>query len=226
MTTIRAAVCREFGAALSVEEVVLAPPRAGEVRVRMEACAICHSDISYATGAWGGHLPAVYGHEGVGRIVALGEGVTSLQEGARVLVTLIRSCGACPTCAGGAPAYCRSKADELAGPLSLPDGSALLHGLDTAAFAEEAVVHASQVVPIPETIAPEAACLLACGVITGIGGAVNVARIRPGETAVVIGAGGVGLNAIQGARIAGAARIVALDMTEEKLAAARAFGAT
>ena len=224
MTTIRAAVCRAFSEPLAIEEVTLAAPRAGEVRVRMEACAICHSDISYARGDWGGALPAVYGHEGVGRIVATGPGVGHVGPGDRVLVTLIRSCGTCAACATAAPCYCTAPAPDS--PLSGADGAPIAHGLATAGFAEEVIVHASQLAPVPEDMPAEAACLLACGVVTGVGSAVNVARVRSGESVVVIGAGGVGLNAVQGARIAGAGRIVAVDMTEDKLATARAFGAT
>lgn len=226
MARIRAAVCRAFGAPLTVEEVDLAPPGPGQVMVRMEACAICHSDISYAEGAWGGPLPTVYGHEGVGRIEALGAGVTRYAAGDRVLVTLMLSCGACAPCATGRPAYCAEKYTARPSPLSLPDGTPLGHGLSTAGFAEATVVDQSQVAAIPETIPAEAACLLSCGVTTGLGASVNTARIRPGETVVVIGAGGVGLNAIQGARLAGAARVVAVDMMQGKLEAAKGFGAT
>jgi len=224
MQTIRAAVCHAHGAPLTVEEVRLAAPRAGEIRVRMEAVAICASDISYAGGGWGGQLPAIYGHEGVGRVVEAGAGAT-LPEGTRVLVTLIRACGTCPSCAGGTPAYCAGEAVAYS-PLSTVSGAPIVQAMACGAFAEEVVVHPSQCARIPEGIPAPAACLLSCGVITGIGAAVNTARLRPGETAVVIGAGGVGLNAIQGARLAGCARVVAMDLSEDKLADARAFGAT
>ena len=207
---------------------MLDPPGPGQVEVEIAACAICHSDISYADGGWGGALPAVYGHEAAGRISALGPAVQGLEIGQHVLVLLMRACGACPNCASGAPVYCQSPPGPGPGegPLWLADGSPLAQGLDTGAFAERVVVEASQIVPIDESLPLDAACLLSCGVLTGVGSAVNSAALRPGEVAVIIGAGGVGLNAIQGARIAGAARIIAVDLSEEKLADARAFGAT
>lgn len=224
MRTIKAAVCRSFGAPLVIEALTLRPPRAQEVEVTLEATAICHSDISYAEGAWGGPLPAVYGHEAAGRITALGEGVTDLAQGQAVIVTLIRSCGGCIPCASGTPVFC--EAGGAAPGLSTGGGEEVWQAMNCGAFAECVVVHTSQIAPIPDDMPMEAACLLSCGVITGVGAVVNTAGVRPGQNVVVIGAGGVGLNAIQGARIAGAARIIAVDMTEEKLEAAREFGAT
>jgi len=152
--------------------------------------------------------------------------VTGLARGDTVLVTLIRACGTCPTCAGGHPSICRTKPNDDDTPIFTADGQPVHQGLDTGAFAEAVVVHHSQVAKIPEAMAMDAACLISCGVITGLGAAVNTARVRPGETVVVIGAGGVGLNAIQGARLAGAARVIAVDMRPDKLEAALAFGAT
>jgi S-(hydroxymethyl)mycothiol dehydrogenase len=222
---IRAAVCRSFGAPLAVETLTLADPGPGAVRVRITACAVCQSDIGYAAGAWGGTLPCVFGHEAAGVVEATGPGVATPAVGERVLVTLIRPCGGCPSCRAGAVAHCESP-PPLATPLADAAGAPVAQGLMCGAFAEAVVVAASQVVPLPADLPAEAACLLACGVITGVGAAVNAARIRPGEAVVVIGAGGVGLNAIQGAALAGAARIVAVDVSEAKLADARAFGAT
>lgn len=224
-TTIRAALCHEFGAPLSIEEVILADPGPQDVRVELEAVAICHSDISYAEGGWGGDLPAVYGHEAVGRVTAVGDAVTGYGIGDRVLVTLIRACGGCASCSTGQPAYCFAETPPR-GPITLADGTGVEQAMNCGAFAEAVLVHPSQIAPIPEDMPAESACLLSCGVITGVGAAVNTAGVRPGQTVVVIGAGGVGLNAIQGARIAGAARVVAVDMSEEKLDAAREFGAT
>lgn len=225
MGRIKAAVCHEFGAPLVVEEVELAAPGPGQVEVELEACAICFSDISYLDGGWGGNLPSVYGHEAVGRVRAVGEGV-QIKPGVRVLVTLIRSCARCPTCAAGQPTQCETGYDKMAGPLRLADGGALEHGLACGAFAQAAVVDQSQVIEVPQDIPATAACLLSCGVITGVGAVVNTAQLRPGADVVVIGAGGVGLNAIQGAAISGAARIIAVDMVPEKLDAAVEFGAT
>ncbi len=223
---MRAAVCRTFGEPLVVEDITLAAPGPGEVAVAVEACAVCHSDIAYAAGAWGGALPAVYGHEAAGRVTAIGTGVRGLAPGDRVLVTLIRACGTCPACAGGAPTSCAHAWDNPPSPLADATGATVARGMNTAAFAEAVVVDASQLVPLPDDLPAELACLLACGVVTGVGAVVNTARVRPGATVAVIGAGGVGLNAIQGAALAGAARIVAVDLAPAKLDDARAFGAT
>ena len=223
---MRAAVCRAFGEPLRIEEVELDPPGPFQVAVRVDACAICHSDIAYAAGAWGGALPAVYGHEAAGRVTAVGPGVRGFTPGEAVLVTLIRSCGGCPACAGGAPTSCAHAWDQGPSPLRDAAGAPLAQGMNTAAFAEAVVVDASQLVRLPDDLAPDLACLLACGVITGVGAVVNAARLRPGASVAVIGAGGVGLNAIQGAALAGAGRIIAIDLSPAKLAAAREFGAT
>ncbi|MBY6199869.1 alcohol dehydrogenase catalytic domain-containing protein [Maritalea mobilis] len=222
---IRAAVCHAFNTPLKIETLQLRDPGPGEVQVTLEAVAICHSDISYMEGAWGGALPAVYGHEAAGRVTALGPGVTALAEGERVLVTLIRSCGHCPSCTTAKPVYCTGN-QPLPPELTLSDGTEVNKAMNCGAFAERVTVHVSQTAPIGEDIPGEVACLLACGVPTGVGAAVNTASVRPGDVVVVIGAGGVGLNAIQGARIAGAAHIIALDLEETKLDVALEFGAT
>lgn len=226
MQTIKAAVCREFGKPLVIEDIRLRAPEAGEVEVTLEACAICHSDIVFAEGGWGGTLPAVYGHEAAGRISAIGAGVKGYAIGDTVIATLIRACGTCPSCASGSPVICDTPYDRDTGPITAADGSVMQHGMAIGAFAEKIVVDQSQIARIPDGIPMDSASLLSCGVITGIGAVVNAAGIRAGQSVVVIGAGGVGLNAIQGARIAGAARIIAVDMTQEKLAIAREFGAT
>ncbi|WP_333715031.1 zinc-binding dehydrogenase [Yoonia sp.] len=224
MSQVKAAVCREFGAPLTIETVTLAAPNAGEVEVTLAACAICHSDITYMGGGWGGTLPAIYGHEAAGHVSAVGDGVRGLAVGDPVVVTLIRSCGTCPSCASGAPVACES--DVATSPITDASGAPVVQAMNTGGFAEKVVVSQSQVVKLSAGIPMEAASLLACGVITGVGAVVNAAGLRAGQDVVVIGAGGVGLNAIQGARIAGARRIVAVDMSEEKLAIAREFGAT
>ena len=226
MSTIKAAVCHEFGKPLTIENVELRAPQGGEVEVTLDAVAICHSDISYADGAWGGSLPAVYGHEAAGRITALGEGVKGFTTGHSVIVTLIRACGTCPSCAGGKPTICQTPYDGDHGPLKTSDGGKLHQAMACGAFAEKVVVDQSQIVVIPEDMPKDAASLISCGVITGVGAVVNAAQLRAGQDVVVIGAGGVGLNAIQGARIAGARRIVAVDMSQDKLDVARQFGAT
>jgi len=226
MSRISAAVCHEFGKPLSVEDIDLRPPENDEIEVTLGAVAICHSDISFANGDWGGFLPAVYGHEAAGRVTALGNNVRGINIGDHVVVTLIRACGHCSNCSGGAPTICETPVDGVEGPIKTADGAPLMQAMACGAFAEKVVVAQSQVVKIPESVPFASASLLACGVITGVGAVVNAAQLRPGQDVVVIGAGGVGLNAIQGARIAGARRIVAVDMSEEKLEIAKEFGAT
>lgn len=226
MPQIKAAVCHDFGKPLVVETVELRAPIGSELEVTLAACAVCHSDISYATGAWGGALPAVYGHEAAGHITAVGEDVQGVKIGDPVVVTLIRSCGTCAPCSSGKPTICDTPYDGDYGPLRTVEGGMLHQAMATGGFAEKVVVDHSQVVRIPENMDLAAASLLACGVITGVGAVVNAAQLRPGQDVVVIGAGGVGLNSIQGARIAGARRIVAIDMSDEKLKIAKDFGAT
>jgi S-(hydroxymethyl)glutathione dehydrogenase / alcohol dehydrogenase len=226
-TCVKAAICIGFGQDLVIEDIALAPPGPGEVRVKLGACAICHSDIFYIQGAWGGDLPAVYGHEAAGTVIECGAGVRHVAPGDRVVVTLIRSCGHCHYCNRGATVLCESEFPlDRQGPLARRDGVQVMQGLRTGAFAEEVVVDASQVVTVPNDLPFDVAALLACGVITGIGAVVNDAAVPAGSSVVVIGTGGVGLNAVQGAKLAGAAPIVAIDLSSAKLEAARQFGAT
>ncbi|HSG95452.1 MAG TPA: Zn-dependent alcohol dehydrogenase [Afifellaceae bacterium] len=224
---MKAAVCRRFGAPLTIEEVTVAPPGPDQVQVRLAACAICHSDLSFADGAWGGDLPAVFGHEAAGVVTAIGENVTRVKTGDRVVVTLIRSCGTCPACQNGLPVVCDDRHfSDRASPLSDETGQPLLQGLRTGAFAEAVTVDASQVVTVPDDLPLDRAALLACGVITGFGAVTNTAGVEPGSAVVVIGTGGVGLNTVQGAAIAGAEPIIAIDISDDKLTTAQAFGAT
>jgi Zn-dependent alcohol dehydrogenase len=224
---MKAAICREFGQPLVIEDVTLAPVSIGQVHVKVAACAICHSDIMAASGAWGGHLPAVYGHEAAGTVLSVGAGVDDVSVGDAVLVTLIRACGTCPTCEGGHPTSCETPYDRVASsPLTDNSGTPLEHGMQTAAFAQEVVVDQSQVIGLPSTLAMDAASLLACGAITGIGAVTNSAQMPKGASAVVIGAGGVGLNTIQGAVLSGASHVIALDVEDSKLDGALEFGAT
>ena len=224
---ISAAVCHQFGQPLRIEQVDLAPPGPGEVEVGLSACAICHSDIHFAEGAWGGDLPAVYGHEAAGRVTRVGPGVRGLAAGDTVVVTLIRSCGHCHYCAREMTTACETAfALDAQSPLKTAVGGPLAQGLRTGAFAERVVVDQSQAVPVPAHMPLDAASLLACGVITGFGAVVNTAAMRPGATVAVVGCGGVGLNSIQAAALNGASRVIGIDVTPEKLEAARRFGAT
>lgn len=224
---MKAAVCRGFGQPLVIEDVALAAPGPGEVQVKVAACAICHSDILFCEGAWGGVLPAVYGHEAAGIVEAVGTGVSNVRLGDRVLVTLIRSCGRCHYCAQGDPVRCEASfALDARSPLSGADGRPITQGMRTGAFAEAVTVDASQLARLDVDVPLDSAALLSCGVITGFGAVVNTADFRAGSSAVVIGTGGVGLNAVQGAAVAGAVSVIALDVSDTKLDAARRFGAT
>jgi len=224
---MKAAVCRAFGQPLVIEDIDIAAPGPGEIKVKVAACAICHSDIHFIEGAWGGDLPAVYGHEAAGVVDSVGADVTRVAPGDHVVVTLIRSCGHCHYCTQGNLVQCDTKfhLDEK-GPLTTKDGKPIAHGLRTGAFAEYAVVDASQAVAIPKDVPMASASLLACGVITGFGAVVNTAQVTTGSHVVVVGTGGVGLNCIQGASLGGARSVIAVDLSDEKLAAAKRFGAT
>ena len=224
---MRAAVCHQFGEPLTVEEVSLEPPAEGEVMVRVQACGVCHSDISFIEGAWDGPLPAVYGHEVAGIVAETGAGVESVRPGDHVVVTLVRSCGRCFYCIRGEVTQCEGTfAIDQRGVLRLNDGTPVKQGLRVAGFAEQVTVHASQVVPIAAGVPPESACLLACAVATGVGAVRNTAQVPAGASVVVVGAGGVGLNSVQGAALAEAGPVIAVDVSDSRLEIARTFGAT
>jgi S-(hydroxymethyl)glutathione dehydrogenase/alcohol dehydrogenase len=226
-TVMRAAVCHEFGKPLVVEEIDIDPPQEGEVKVRLAACAICHSDIHLIRGEWGGRPPLVAGHEAAGTVHEVGPNVTLVSPGDHVVVSLLRSCGRCFYCTTGSPHMCAGDyALDRETRLHSKRGEPIQQGIRTAAFAEYTIVEQSQLVPLPEELPLDRAALLACGVITGFGAVVNTAKVRPGESVVVIGTGGVGLNAVQGAALSGAHPIIAIDLLEDKLDAARVFGAT
>ncbi len=224
---VRAAVFRRLGEPLSLEEIVVDAPHEGEVRVRLAACAICHSDLSFLKGEWKGSLPAVLGHEAAGVVEEVGPGAVGLELGDHVVVTLVRHCGRCYLCAGGEPALCRTPLPiDGRHVLRSRDGEPIKQGLRTGGFAEQVTVHASQVVPIPREVPLDRACLLACGVLTGVGAVTRTAGARAGDSVVVIGVGGVGMGSVLGARLVGAHPIVAVDVAQERLARALALGAT
>ena len=225
--TMKAAVCHEHGKPLVIEDVEIGEVTGSQVKIKVGACAICHSDIHYAEGAWGGRLPAIYGHEAAGVVEQVGPDVVAIAPGDRVIVTLIRSCGHCYYCEQGEPVMCgESKAEDPTDLLKLSDGTEVTQGLKTAAFAEWVIVEESQTAKLPESMPLDVASLMACGVITGVGAAINTAEIEPGSNVVVVGVGGVGLNAVQGAAIAGAKTIIAVDVEDSKLVQAKTFGAT
>ncbi|MET8723019.1 MULTISPECIES: Zn-dependent alcohol dehydrogenase [Streptomyces] len=224
---VRAAVLPAVGAPLEITGIELPDPGPGQVRVRLAAAGVCHSDLSLADGVMRVPVPAVLGHEGAGTVVAVGEGVTHVSPGAPVVLNWAPSCGKCHACGLGEVWLC---ANALNGSAEVyartADGTELHPGLTVAAFAEETVVPAAAVLPLPEGVPLTDAALLGCAVLTGYGAVHHSARVRPGETVAVFGAGGVGLATLQSARIAGAARIIAVDVTPEKEALARAAGAT
>ncbi len=224
---MKAAVCYEFGKPLVVEEVELDPPQEGEVMVRLAATAICHSDIHRIRGIWGGKTPTVAGHEAAGVVEQVGPGVTLTQPGEPVIVSLLRSCGRCFYCVSGSPNLCEFDfALNTESRLRNKRGASIEQGIRTGGFAEYCVVDQSQVVRVPDEMPLDRAALLACGVITGLGAVVNTAQVEPGSSVAVIGVGGVGLNSVQGAALSGAHPIIAIDLLDSKLEAARTFGAT
>ncbi|MFF5043132.1 Zn-dependent alcohol dehydrogenase [Streptomyces nigra] len=224
---VRAAVLPAVGAPLEVTEIVLPDPGPGQVRVRLAAAGVCHSDLSLSDGTMRVPVPAVLGHEGAGTVVAVGEGVTAVAPGDPVVLNWAPSCGSCHACGLGEVWLC---ANALNGTANIhartTDGTELHPGLNVAAFAEETVVAANCVLPLPDGVPLTDAALLGCAVLTGYGAVHHSARVRAGESVAVFGVGGVGLAALQSARIAGAGRIVAVDVFPAKEELARAAGAT
>ncbi len=232
---IRAAVLRHPSEHVEVEDVELDAPKRGEVLVRVAAAGVCHSDVRHADGELGAGLwPAVMGHEGAGVVAAVGEGVTHVAPGDPVAFCFVPACRACRFCLAGKPNLCLVVGEHGANGmlmdgtsrLRLPDGTVLQHGLRTACFADYTVVAAGGAVPLPRELPLWQAALLGCGVVTGVGAVRNVAKVAPGDAVAVIGCGGVGLQVVAGARLAGADPIVALDRVPEKLELAIAQGAT
>jgi S-(hydroxymethyl)glutathione dehydrogenase/alcohol dehydrogenase len=225
---VRAAVLPAVGAPLEITGIDLPDPGPGQVRVRLAAAGVCHSDLSLSNGTMRVPVPAVLGHEGAGTVVAVGEGVTDVAPGAEVVLNWAPSCGSCHACSLGEVWLCANALNGAADVYAhrASDGSDLHPGLNVAAFAEETVVPASCVLPLPDGIPLTDAALLGCAVLTGYGAVHHSARVEAGETVAVYGVGGVGLAALQAARIAGAARIVAVDVSPEKEELARGAGAT
>ena len=232
---IRAAVLHHPSRPVVVEEVELDPPKAHEVLVKVAAAGVCHSDVRYADGDLGtGRWPIVLGHEGAGVVEAVGDGVTHATPGDHVAFCFVPACRSCRYCLAGKPNLCTVVAEHGArgmlldgtSRLHLTDGSTLQHGLRTACFAERTVVPAAGAVPIPDELPLWQAALLGCGVVTGMGAVRNVAHVQPGDSVVVFGCGGVGLQVIAGAHLARAQPIIAVDRVPEKLELARAQGAT
>ncbi|MFC1900876.1 Zn-dependent alcohol dehydrogenase [Chloroflexota bacterium] len=224
---MKAAVCYEHGKPLVVEEVDIDPPKKGEVKVRMAATAVCHSDIHSIRGELPGRLPVIAGHESSGYVDEIGEGVTSVKPGDPVVVSLVTACGKCYYCASGQSFLCNAQWPlDSEHRIHNKKGEGLFIGTRTGTFAEYCIVREPQLVKLPDDMPMDAASLLACGVITGFNSVVNRAQVRPFQSVAVIGVGGVGLNAVQGAAYSGAYPVIAVDMLDSKLKAAKKFGAT
>jgi S-(hydroxymethyl)glutathione dehydrogenase/alcohol dehydrogenase len=219
----------------SLDEVEVDDPQAGEVRITMAASGICGSDLHVLHGrTTAGVFPCVLGHEGAGVVESVGAGVNGYEPGTRVIVGMGASCGRCARCAVGDAVLCEDpgRGNRLRGLMG--DGSARLHRdgevvhpfVGCGTLAEHVVLPAHELIPLPDGVPFEVACLTACGVTTGLGAVFNVARVEPGSTALVVGCGGVGLNVIQGLRLSGASRVIATDTNPAKLALAERMGAT
>jgi S-(hydroxymethyl)glutathione dehydrogenase/alcohol dehydrogenase len=228
----RAVICRELNRPVVVERITVDSPKRGEVMVKLAACGVCHSDLSATNGTIALPPPLILGHEGAGEVVEVGEGVTGLAVGDHVVASFIYMCGKCRFCSLGRPVLCVEQGKALT---TLPDGT--LRTKDAqgkplnifsgcGVMAEYATVHVDNLVKIDPRIPLDRAALVGCAVTTGVGAVFNTARVRPGASVAVFGCGGVGLNVIQGAAIAGAERIVAVDTLETKLEMAKQFGAT
>jgi len=228
---IKAAVCYEPHAPLVVETVDLDAPKEGEVLVRIASAGVCHSDYHVMKGEWHPPLPMVLGHEAAGVVEAVGPGVGLSKPGDNVILSFRPNCGWCRYCVSGRPVLCNgaetSRWGMFDGTVRLhKDGRDINHFARVASFAEYAVVPQSGAIPVRKDMPLDKACLVGCSVMTGVGAAINTAKVQPGSSVVVIGCGGVGLNVIQGAALAGADKVIAVDVLENKLAFAREFGAT
>jgi S-(hydroxymethyl)glutathione dehydrogenase/alcohol dehydrogenase len=216
---------------VEIEDLRVADPARNEVLVRVQAAGLCHSDLHFMEGKYPAMTPAVCGHESAGVVEAVGDQVAYVKPGDHVITCLSVYCGNCEHCLTGHLSLCANKADvqrplDAPARLQSPDGSPLNQMFDMGSYAEQMLIHEHGLVKIDKEMPLDRAALIGCGVTTGLGAVFNTARVAPGETVAVLGAGGIGLNCIQGARIAGAGRIIAVDMVASKLELAKQFGAT
>ncbi len=228
----KAVLCRELNKPVVVETIRVDPPKRGEVTVKIAACGVCHSDLSATNGTIPLPPPLVLGHEAAGEVVEVGEGVTGLAVGDHVVSSFIYMCGTCRFCSGGRPVLCVEQGKAFSTP---PEGTPRTYDKEgkplgifsgCGVMAEYATMSTDNLVKIDKSIPLDRAALVGCAVTTGVGAVFNTAHVTPGSSVVVFGCGGVGLNVIQGAAIAGAEKIIAVDTTESKLAFAKEFGAT
>jgi len=222
---VRGVVAGAKGAPVGIETVVVPDPRPGEALVRVQACGVCHTDLHYREGAINDDFPFLLGHEAAGVVEAVGDGATEVEPGDFVILAWRAPCGSCRSCRRGRPWYCFDSRNATQ-PMTLTDGTPLSPALGIGAFAEKTLVASRQAVKVDPAARPEAAGLVGCGVMAGLGAAMNTGNVQRGDTVAVFGCGGVGDAAIAGARIAGARTIIAVDLDPRKLEWARAFGAT
>lgn len=221
------AVVDAIGGEVRIEELAIDAPGAGEVLVRLAASGVCHSDLwAIDNGNWGAPFPMLLGHEGAGIVEEVGEGVDTPRVGDPVVLAWAVPCGACGPCLRGVPRRCSHAWQQPPRVHRARDDAPLAGTLSLGTLASHTVVHAAQAIPMPPELPLRNACLLGCGVSTGVGAAIQTAKVWPGARVAVIGLGGIGLAALQGARIAGAERSIAVDVAAPKLAWAERFGAT
>jgi S-(hydroxymethyl)mycothiol dehydrogenase len=222
---VRGVVARSRGAKVSIETIVVPDPGPGEALVKIQSCGVCHTDLHYREGGINDDFPFLLGHEAAGVVEEVGEGVTDVAPGDFVILNWRAVCGQCRACLRGRPWYCFAT-HNAAQKMTLTDGTELSPALGIGAFADKTLVHAGQCTKVDPAASPAAAGLLGCGVMAGIGAAINTGGVTRGDSVAVIGCGGVGDAAIAGARLAGAAKIIAIDVDDRKLEWARGFGAT
>ncbi len=231
---MKAAVLYEVNEPLVIEEIELDSPKSGEILIKLAATGVCHSDVHYYTGDVPREMPIILGHEGAGIVEQVGEGVTSVQPGDHVVLTFLPSCGRCRWCHTGHPNMCDLGAKLRTGKYlddtyrhhRASDGRDINSFLFISTYGEYTISPEASVLKVPDYLPLERLCLLGCGFTTGFGAATNAAHIKPGETVTIVGCGGLGLAAIQGAALSGAGKIIAVDVHEAKLSMAKQFGAT
>ena len=222
---VKGVTARSKGAPVTVDEILVPDPGPGEALVRVEACGVCHTDLHYREGAINDEFPFLLGHEASGTVEKVGDGVTNVEPGDFVIIAWRAPCGRCRSCLRGRPWYCFDSMNATQ-KMTLADGSPLSPALGIGAFAELTLVHASQAVKVDPAASPAAAGLVGCGIMAGLGAAVNTGGVTRGDSVAVFGCGGVGDAAIAGSRLAGAHTIIGVDVDDRKLEWARDFGAT
>ena len=222
---VKGVIAASKGAAVSIEDIIVPNPGPGEALVRVQACGVCHTDLHYREGAITDEFPFMLGHEAAGVVESVGEGVTNVAAGDFVIIAWRAPCAMCRSCLRGRPWYCFDSMNATQ-QMTLADGGALSPALGIGAFAELTLVHAAQAVKVDSSASAAAAGLVGCGVMAGLGAAVNTGGVTRGDSVAVIGCGGVGDAAIAGARLAGAHTIIAVDIDDRKLEWAKGFGAT